>query len=157
MIKWYSDENLTVIFSNMPDVDILYPTPKMTDKEKDDIAQKPFINNKTIDVLLYDHTKNKRYIFAINEGYRWDGATIPRFAWRIIGSKTDSKFLIPSMVHDVLCENKNLVNYDRYFADKVFERLLSVSHVGGFRRWLMFHSVDNFQKTQGWSKKEGKK
>lgn len=152
--KWYSDENLTVIFTKLPDVDILYPTPEMTDKEKDEIAKKPFINNKTIDVMLFDHVKNKRYMFTIDKGYRWDGATIPRFAWRIIGSKTDSKFLIPSMIHDVLCENKNLVNYDRYFADKVFERLLSVSNVSSWRRWLMFHTMDNYQKFQGWNDKE---
>ena len=94
-------------------------------------------------------------MFTIDKGYRWDGATIPRFAWRIIGSKTDSKFLIPSMIHDVLCENKNLVNYDRYFADKVFERLLSVSNVSSWRRWLMFHTMDNYQKFQGWDDKEG--
>lgn len=155
--KWYSDEKLTVIFTKLPDVDILYPTPEMTDEEKDEIAKKPFINNKTIDVMLFDHVKNKRYMFTIDKGYRWDGATIPRFAWRIVGSKTDSKFLIPSMVHDVLCENKNLVNYDRYFADKVFERLLSVSNVSAWRRWLMFHTMDNFQKFQGWNDKEGNK
>lgn len=60
--KWYSDEKLTVIFTKLPDVDILYPTPEMSGKEKDEIAKKPFINNKIIDVMLFDHVKNKRYI-----------------------------------------------------------------------------------------------
>ena len=90
------------------------------------------------------------YSFTIPKGYCWDGATIPRIFWRLIGSKTDPAFLIASMIHDVLCENHNYVNNDRYFADKVFERLLYVADVPAFNRWIMFHSVDNFQKFCKW-------
>lgn len=84
----------------------------------------------------------------------WDGASIPWFAWRIIGAKTDSRFAIPSLIHDLMCENKQFVNYDRYFADKIFERLLYVSKVPAVKRWAMFHSVDNFQKLQNWEEKK---
>lgn len=150
MIKWYADETLAVLFSEMPEPDIRFATPKMTSAEKKEVEQKPFVNNKKITVFLFNHKKSKRYTFEIEKGYTWDGASIPRLCWRIIGAKTDNRFLIPSMVHDVLCENKNLVDFDRYFADRVFEKLLSVSDVGNFKRWLMFHSVDNFQKFQGW-------
>jgi hypothetical protein len=54
------------------------------------------------------------------------------------------------MVHDVLCENHNYVDNDRYFSTMVFERLLYAEGVGGFKRWLMKHSVDNFQKFCDW-------
>ncbi len=150
LCKWYNDDDLAIYFSHKPDVGFRVIEPKMSKEEKDDIAKKPFLNKKDIAVVLFDLKRNSRYAFSIKRGYTWDGATIPRFAWRVIGAKTDPRFLIPSMIHDVLCENHCFAGNDRYFADKVFERLLYVSGVGSFKRWAMFHCVDNFQKFQGW-------
>ena len=56
------------------------------------------------------------------------------------------------MVHDTLCENHHYIDGDRYLSTIVFERLLSVGGVGSFKRWLMKHSVDNFQKFCGGGK-----
>lgn len=148
---WYDDDKITIVFNETPCVMNRYPTPSMTEDEKKRIARYPFINKKTLEVILIDKKKNKNYSFSIPKNYCWDGATIPRAFWRLIGSKEDSRFLIPSLVHDVLCENHQYVNDDRYFADKVFERLLYVSDVPALSRWLMFHAVDNFQKFQGWA------
>lgn len=153
MIKWYEDKELVIFFSEKPDAIIRYPSPDLSDEENDDIVKKPFLNKNEVKVFLFDLTKSQRYGFTIKKDYTWDGASIPWIAWRIIGAKTDNRFLIPSLVHDMLCENKQFVNYDRYFADKVFERLLYVSKVPAIKRWAMFHSVDNFQKLQGWREK----
>ena len=65
--------------------------------------------------------KSKTYIFIIEAGYDYDGASIPRLLWRIVGSKESIEFKIAALIHDVLCENHNYVDYDRYFADRVFE------------------------------------
>lgn len=146
MIQWYEDDYIGIYFSECPHVDMRYATPAMTDEEKENIEKKPFINKKELHVILYDYDTIAKYTFTIPKDYIWDGASIPRFFWRLIGSKTDPRFLIPSLIHDVLCENHSYVNNDRYFADKVFERLLHVSDVPAFSRWLMFHSVDNYQK-----------
>ena len=154
MIKWYGDDNLAIFFSPKPDVVVRYPSPDLTDEENKAIKEKPFLNKKRISVTLFDLKKNERYGFTAKEGYTWDGASIPCLFWRIIGSKTDNRFLIPSLVHDLMCENKEFVNNDRYFADKVFERLLYVSGVNAFKRWAMFHAVDNYQKFQGWGNKK---
>ena len=150
LCKWYADKDLAIFFSQKPDVDFRVIEPEMSKEEKDDIAEKPFLNKKELIVVLFDLRRSCRYSFKIKEGFTWDGASIPRFAWRIIGAKTDARFLIPSMVHDVLCIHKDFCGNDRYFADKVFERLLYVSGVSAVKRWAMFHSVDNFQKFQGW-------
>ena len=75
--------------------------------------------------------------------------TIPRVFWRLIGPKTDNRFLVPSLIHDVLCENHDYIDDDRYFSTIVFERLLYVSKVNAFNRWMIKHSVDNFQKVAG--------
>ena len=150
LCKWYADDDMAIFFSRKPDVCFRVIEPEMPKEEKDDIAEKPFLNKKEVTIVLFDLKRNRRYSFTAKEGYTWDGATIPRLCWRVIGAKTDPRFLIPSMVHDILCENHDFAGNDRYFADKVFERLLYVSGVSAFKRWAMFHSVDNFQKFQGW-------
>ena len=152
--KWYSDNDIAIYFSSTPDVDFRVIEPEMSKEEKDDIAQKPFLNKKEVEIVLFDLKRNRRYAFTAKENYKWDGASIPRIAWRVIGAKTDPRFAIPSLVHDLLCENHNFAGNDRYFADKVFERLLFVSGVPAFKRWAMFHTVDNFQKFQGWGAKQ---
>lgn len=150
MITWYFDKNLIIEFSSKPSVGTRYPLPSMTDEEKHKVIKYPFINRKDLYVELTDISSNITFTFTVPKGYCWDGATIPRIFWRLIGAKTDPVFLIPSMIHDVLCEHHEYVDNDRYFADKVFERLLYVSGVPAFNRWLMFHSVDLWQKLCGW-------
>ena len=93
---------------------------------------------------------NKVVNQVIPRSYCFDGASVPRFFWRIIGSNTDNKFLIASMVHDVLCENHHFVNNDREFSTKVFNALLEVSEVLPLRRFVMKHSVDFWQRFCGW-------
>lgn len=151
MIKWYEDKEMTIAFDRIPNVAMRYALPSMTAKEKQSIAKYPFINKHNLYVDITDKD-GFHHIFTVPKDYCWDGATIPRIFWRLIGAKTDNKFLIPSMIHDVLCEHHEYIENDRYLADKVFERLLYVSGVPAINRWLMFHSVDNFQKFCGWEK-----
>lgn len=152
MITWYSDNDITILFSEMPQPCIRFASPEMSDTEKKNVRLYPFLNRKDLGVELIDKKHDRVYSFTIPKGYKWDGASIPRLFWRLIGSKTDSAFLIPSLVHDVLCENHSYVGNDRYFADKVFERLLYVAGVSAFNRWLMFHSVEGYQRFKGWRK-----
>lgn len=150
---WYEDENIGIYFNKQPLTAMRDILPSMTKEEKEDISDKPFINKRELTVILKDFNSKNRYYFRIKRGYTWDGASIPKLFWILVGAKTDPRFRIASMIHDVLCENHCYVNNDRYFADKVFERLLYVAGVPAFKRWMMFHSVDNFQKFQGWGKK----
>lgn len=152
MIRWYEDEEMCIQFSETPHVDIRYATPSSTKTETIDINKKPFISKKALTVKVIDYLEPETYTFDIEADYTWDGASIPRVFWRLIGAKTDPRFLIPSMIHDVLCENHDYVDGDRYLATKIFDNLLKVSKVNPFTRWLIFHSVDNFQKFCDWSK-----
>lgn len=155
MIKWYQDATIGIFFNIEPKVCMRYVSPCARKEDKKKIYSKPFLNEKQLEVALIDSSivdDFKEYNFVIPKGYCWDGATIPRIFWRLVGAKTDNRFLVPSLIHDVLCENHHYVNHDRYFADCVFERLLYVSGVNPFSRWLMFHSVDNFQKFCKWGR-----
>ena len=122
----------------------------MTEDERKSIEKYPFINKKNLQVRLVDYKKDKTYNFEIPKGYCYDGASIPRLFWRIIGSNTDNRFLIPALIHDILCENHSFIDNDRKFSTEVFNALLEASEVNAFKRFLMKNSVDCFQKTQKW-------
>ena len=87
---------------------------------------------------------------TIPKGYCYDGASIPRLFWRVIGSNTDNRFLIPALVHDVLCENHNYVDNDRNFSTEVFNALLEASEVNAFKRFCMKKSVNCYQRFCKW-------
>lgn len=150
MIKWYEDNDITIEFDKIPNVDISYPMPWYGKNRNKAICNKPFVNKDDLHVKIrwFDHL----FEFNIHSGYEWDGASIPKIFWRIIGSKFNPEFLIASMLHDVLCENHYYINNNRYLSTIVLERCLKVSGVGPVRRWVMKHSVDNWQKFCGWNK-----
>ena len=150
MILWYEDEDLKIEFDKVPDVTMTYPAPYYSEDENRLIDDKPFLNKEDLKVQIGDCINNAVYSFTVPKGYTWDGATIPRFFWRLIGSNTSPEFLIPSMIHDVLCENHHYINNDRYLSTLILERLLYCSGVSSFKRWMMKHSVDNFQKFCHW-------
>ena len=150
MLEWYSNKYVSIFFDNIPKVAIRYILPSTPKECKKSIKKYPFINKRVLKVTLLDKKKNKEYLFEIPKGYCYDGASVPRFFWRVIGANTDNKFLIAALIHDVLCENHNYVENDRYFSTIVFERLLYTSKINPFSRWVMKHSVDNFQKLKGW-------
>ncbi len=144
---WYKDDELKIIFDKKPNVTMSYPMPCYDTCKNREIDKKPFLNKEELEVTI--KYKDNAYLFTIHKGYTWDGATIPRFFWRFIGSNTSPEFLIPSMIHDVLCENHAYIDNNRYLSTIILERLLYCSGVNGFKRWMMKHSVDNYQKIKG--------
>ena len=150
MFEYYSNKKVGIFFSENPHISIRYYIPSMTEEERKSIERYPFINKKNLQVRLVNYKKDKTYNFEIPKGYCYDGASIPRLFWRIIGSNTDNRFLIPALIHDILCENHSFIDNDRKFSTEVFNALLEASEVNAFKRFLMKNSVDCFQKTQKW-------
>ena len=151
-VIWVDNEKLSVIFDRVPRICVRYALPSNTEEEIKHIKKYPFVNIKKLNLVLKDKEKNKTYKFEIPAYYYYDGATIPRIFWRLIGSNTDNSFLIAAMVHDLLCENHSYVDNDRLFSSEVFNALLETSDVPAFKRYLMKHSVDFFQRFCGWNK-----
>ena len=149
-VCWFEDDELGIFFDKTPEVDIRMIEPNMSKAQIEDINNKPFINKSDLRVIVEDKIEQISYGFTIQKGYIWDGASIPRFFWRLIGAKTEPRFLIPSLIHDVLCENHDYIDDNRYLATMVFDKTLQVSKVNPFSRFLIKHSVDNFQKFCGW-------
>ena len=122
--------------------------------ENKSIKKYPFINRKELRVCLKDIKRTKCYNFIIPKSYCYDGASIPRAFWRIIGSNTDNTFLIAALVHDVLCENHKFIDCDKNFSTEVFNALLEASSVCAIKRCLMKHSVNFYQNFCKWNSKE---
>lgn len=153
MLEWYDDKNLAILFSGIPHVCVRYILPTHTDEEKKSIKKYPFICKTELKVELVDKKKGKTYNFTIPKGYCYDGASIPRLFWRVVGSNTDNKFLIAALVHDVLCENHGYIDNDKSFSTNVFNALLKASDVNALQRFLMKNSVGCFQTLFcGWGK-----
>ena len=150
MYRWYSNKDVDIFFNDIPQVAIRYILPTTTKEKKKSIKKYPFINKKTLKVRLWDKRKNKIYDFEIPKYYCYDGASVPRFFWRVIGPNTDNKFLIAALAHDVLCENHHYVDNDRAFSTRVFSALLEASDVSPFKRFLMKNSVDFYQRFCNW-------
>ena len=145
---WYEDKELKIEFDKIPSVTMCYPLPCYDKYRKKEIIEKPFLNREDLNVKI-TYLEDEISGFTVPKGYTWDGATIPRIFWRLIGANTSPEFLIPSMIHDVLCEHHEYIHYDRYLSTIILERLLYCSGVGCFKRWMMKHSVDNWQKITG--------
>jgi len=124
----------------------------LTDEELKKALKKPFEVEK--DLLVRIFYRSKFYSFVIPKGYDWNGANVPPCCWLIIGQAKEPRFKLASCVHDYLCEHKKVINYNRYLSTLIFETLCEYfGRFNSFKRWAMFHSVDNFQKTQkGWKK-----
>lgn len=145
-------KNLKIIFDNgnpdrfLDDVSLF----GLNEKQTKEALEKPFIVNYGFNVSI--EYQNMSYSFTIPKGYTWNGANIPVFAWWLIGEKTDPRFRLASCIHDYMCENHYVVGYNRYLSTLVFETLcLYFGKFNDLKRWLMFHSVDNFQKFCGWN------
>ena len=145
-IKWYEDKELAIFFDHKPNTNMLEPLPSMTQAEKDMIEKYPFINCTPLKVALFDKPKMQTYKFTIPKHFRWDGATIPRLLWFIVGSKVNPKFRTPSLIHDYLCCNKYVINFDRQFSSKVFRACLLTAGVSKIKVNIMYSSVEMYQK-----------
>lgn len=155
MNEWYSNQCAGIFFDEIPQVGIRYILPSMSEETKKSINKYPFINKQSLKVRLIDYKKDKTYEFEIPKGYCFDGASVPRFFWRIIGSNTDNKFLIAALIHDVLCEKHSYIDNDRNFSTQVFNALLESSEVPAVKRFLMKNSVNFYQRFCKWSGRNG--
>jgi len=136
--------------------DCEFPEDYLLDKKLENLAgkelkaalNKPFYVSEDLKVLIeYD---NNSYFFTIPACYDWNGANVPPFCWLIIGQQKEPRFKLASCVHDYMCEHHEVIGNNRYLSTLVFETLCEYfGRFNAFKRWLMFHCVDNFQKIYG--------
>lgn len=120
----------------------------LVDEELKKALNKPFVVTEDISVVI--EFDGAMYKFTIPKGYDWNGANVPPFAWLIIGQQKEPRFKLASCVHDYMCEHHEVVGNNRYLSTLIFEALCEYfGRFNNFKRWAMFHSVDNYQKICG--------
>lgn len=82
-------------------------------------------------------------IVHVKPGFRSDGASIPRFFWRVLGSPYDPDIIAQSIGHDALYRGEIVPRRD---ADLAFLLLMAEAGVGKRRRRLLWLGVRLF----GW-------
>ena len=88
------------------------------------IKAKPFILKRNLHVLIT--YEGKDYEFVIPRGYCHDGASIPPFAWLLIGQKTEPRLKLASCVHDYMCEHHVIIGSNRELSTDIFITLCEV-------------------------------
>lgn len=72
-------------------------------------------------------------------GFRFDGASIPRSCWSILGiHPMHPRVIAAALIHDALYAGELC---DRATADATFRACLRLDGVSGFRAWLMYRAV----------------
>lgn len=82
-------------------------------------------------------------------GYRgdeWDGATIPRLFWPIVGHPLEPALALPSFIHDRKCAQA-VEPHHRFLADAEFLFTLSYRGIPKWRRDLLWAGVRIYART----------
>lgn len=110
-----------------------------TEDEIRDKNKKQFMpdEDSTLTIIFDDDTSIKLDAPA---GYPFDGATIP-FG---IG-KGNMSLQIPALYHDIMCDNKALINYDRKLANQIFKACLIECGVNKYTAHFMYLVVEFWQ------------
>jgi hypothetical protein len=75
------------------------------------------------------------------EGSMVDGASIPRFFWRAIGSPFVGRYRRASVLHDVYCQTQSCPST---LVHRMFREAMRADGVGRVRAWLMWLAVQCF-------------
>lgn len=145
-----------------PDVRIRTIEDTDTEPTKQAKIKYPFELCNTVTVTVT--TNIRQFRFDIYNGYTWNGADIPRFLWRLIGSRTSNEFLIASMLHDYLLQFKkyilkevlyNMMTVDEYrrLTSLIFREKLKHQGTNTIKANIMSWCVDVYQhygNKRGW-------
>lgn len=105
--------------------------------------------NATVKTEWYAHRKMRvlnTLIFTDKKAIKWivpedsvvDGASIPRFMWRFIGSPFVGKYRRASVVHDLYCVTKSKPHSDVH---KMFYEAMICDGVSKVKAKVMYYSV----------------
>jgi len=120
-------------------------------------SKKKFPFTLCVDVEVTVQTEKNIFNFKIPKGYVWNGADIPKILF-VFGQSKDNNYLIASMVHDFLLENRvklykgkllSQITPDEYrrLTSLIFRQILKDQKTNVIKANIMAWCVDVFQMT----------
>lgn len=98
------------------------------------------LNSNNNEAILLDDfiAETLKYKFKIKKGFVFDGASIPKLFWNVIGSPFTGKYKEAALVHDALYASEY---FKRKECDDIFLDLMERADVGYFKRYTMYWAV----------------
>ena len=87
------------------------------------------------------HARTTAGLVLVMAGFRFDGCSIPRLLWRVVGHPLQGDALPAGVIHDALYASKRVT---RETADRVFHELLRRYGVNPVKAGAMFGAVRVF-------------
>ena len=95
-----------------------------------------------VSVLMEDWSVAVRgHEFVIQHGTITDGASIPRFLWRVCGCPHEAPRVYAALLHDWLYANGAALGISRAEADECYYALLRHFGIGPFRAGIEFYAL----------------
>ena len=142
-------EFLLVELIGNPEIEVRQVMPEDDKQTVKDKNKKPFKTNKSALIKVYYHDsegKETKKIISNPTNYTYDGASIP---FKI--GKGNMKLLIPALFHDLMCEDKSRIDFNRNLSSKIFKDLLIQCKVSDLTAEIMYLAVDTYQRfMKGW-------
>lgn len=144
----------SINFDIVPDVRIRVINDNDTKETKQAKIKYPFELHNTVNVQVL--TSYREFKFSIYNGYTWNGADIPKFFYRVIGSRTSNSYLIASMLHDYMLEFKSYmineillnqlsINEYRRLTSLIFREKIKAQGTSVIKANIMSWCVDVYQ------------
>jgi hypothetical protein len=140
MIIWCDKPELKITSDIVPITTVCKPLPDDSEEVRRYKKKFPYRNVK--DVTFDVYYLGTHYPIFIDDAFRWNGTNC-------LGLQHYPKLLDASMVHDLLCNNHDLVNQDRQLSSMIFREIGIASGVNKAFMYVAYHAVDNFQKVAG--------
>lgn len=95
-------------------------------------------------MALYVVTLENDAMLTVRAGFSFDGASIPRVFWRLIGHPFEMPLLIGATAHDALYSGELLPRAD---CDRIFRELMRRAGIGRIKRNAVWLAV----RAAGWA------
>ena len=132
-----------------PDIQVRQVMPYDDEAVVKDKNRLPFQTQKSALIKVYYKDKKgneTKKIISNPTIYKYDGASIP---FKI--GKGNMKLLIPALFHDLMCDDKSRIDYNRHLSSLIFKDLLLQCKVSKITAEAMFLAVDTYQRfMKGW-------
>lgn len=103
-------------------------------------------------ILLEDvKVSSLGYSIRVKRGFDFDGASIPKAFWSVIGNPLTGDYKIAALIHDALYSSQEL---PKELCDNIFLEIMRLHGVGYIKRYSMYNAVKVFGSLSWNSNKE---